>query len=67
MTCLSGDPTASNGPIGSTNVQWGENKLKVSRRRVATSARAHPMRRTPLNEVSLYKQNSCQVNKSSFL
>ncbi len=52
---LSGDPIASNDPIGSTNVQWGERKLTSSQCRVVASARACPMCRSPpLNEVSLY-------------
>lgn len=44
------DPTASNDPIGSTNVQWRieRGSWLSSRRRVVMSARVHPMRRTPI-------------------
>ncbi|QED48507.1 hypothetical protein FSZ17_15340 [Cytobacillus dafuensis] len=41
---LSGGSTARKGPIGSTNHQWGMSRLRT-RRPVATSALAHPVRR----------------------
>ncbi|WP_157065192.1 hypothetical protein [Amphibacillus sediminis] len=40
----------------------GERKLTSSRRRVTTSARAHPIRQTPIERGSLYQHLSDSVS-----